>query len=140
MAMELAEATLADEQRKKGWQVGYSEREERAYFFNAALGATQWESPADGVSSETDGPQAGPLMEQRPLTPTPPAGLIPPPTPKPARYTKDVFRFPESAGPTKRRMNSVSQIYQLICRRSCLRVTLHIDIIAFDSSRAILAS
>ncbi|XP_072163131.1 uncharacterized protein [Diadema setosum] len=58
MAVELAEAMLTDEQREKAPQMGYCEREER-YTFNATLGATQWESPADGVT-ETGGTHCTP--------------------------------------------------------------------------------
>ena len=123
MAIQLAEATLSEDQRANGWQVGYSEREERAYFFNTVMGKTQWESPTtteNGVTSVdvSDGPSTGPTKEQKPHLPRFPAGLRPPPTPSAAPHTKDVFKFPDTAPATvaghsepngvKRKLNMVS--------------------------------
>ncbi|XP_041478871.1 uncharacterized protein LOC121426585 [Lytechinus variegatus] len=93
--ISLAEATLSEEDRSKGWKVGFSEREQRVYFYNPVTCVTQWESPADSL---TDGAaaissQAPSEMEQRPILPKFPKGLIPPPAPVAAKFTKDIVNL-----------------------------------------------
>ena len=100
LAVQLAEATLSETQLANGWQVGYSDREERPYFFNVALGETQWESPSSTESGVTgDDVTDGPIKEQKPGLPKFPPGLRPPSTPVAASHTKDVFKFPPPSAP-----------------------------------------
>nr|XP_054761054.1 uncharacterized protein LOC129267365 [Lytechinus pictus] len=98
-----AELKLASKELQEGWQVGFSSRENKAYYFNISTGVTQWKSPSPAIEEESDKDsntvtrfsQHPPSMEQRPTLPSMPAGLHPPPTPVAAHHTKDIFRFPE---------------------------------------------
>nr|XP_054752689.1 uncharacterized protein LOC129258441 [Lytechinus pictus] len=118
-----AELKLASKELQEGWQVGFSSRENKAYYFNTSTGVTQWESPSPAIEEESDKDsntvtrlsQHPPSMEQRPILPSMPAGLHPPPTPVAAHHTKDIFRFPEGtptpvSTPDKRKASTSVEI------------------------------
>ncbi|XP_041466294.1 uncharacterized protein LOC121416842 [Lytechinus variegatus] len=97
-AMALARSTLSPFERKDGWDVDFSDRENSIYFHNHRTNKTHWESPTSGVKFPVprgyDEAGCGRLARkyQVPIIPNFPKGLKRPRTPEAATFTKDIKR------------------------------------------------
>ena len=80
-ALDLVLASLSPFERKDGWNVGYSDRENSVFFHDNRTSKTQWESPTNGVrfpvprGKDESGTGRLPLKYQVPNLPNFPKGL-----------------------------------------------------------------